>query len=400
MAISFACENCGKGCKVGDELAGLTGRCGGCGHLMAIPGRPVVPTGGREGSSFGRLVVIAVVGLVVLGALARLFLPAIRAARQVEQERADAEARARSRPLRPGVMPAREASPAGDAGPSLPSFPGPGPGREIAPGVMFHEVVLGPADRPAGQGGKLWLYLPAGEHADGSLPCILIAPAGSNLLTGNDLGDDPLDPERLPYVRAGFAVLAYELDGALDSGGDKPPAFPVLMAAMRRFLAAKAGLANAGVALEYLLAKVPQVDPERISAVGHSSAGTLAVLFAEHEPRLESCVAFAPALDLEQRFGAEAVAQLKRAGVGDLAVRYSPRADEKKLACPLFLFHARDDSNVPVAESEAFAARLQGQGKSVTLELVDDGDHYQSMIDQGIPRAIAWLKGSPPAEKP
>ena len=68
-----------------------------------------------------------------------------------------------------------------------------------------------------------------------------------------------------------------------------------------------------------------------------------------------------------------------------------------KLACPLLLFHARDDSNVPVQESIDCADRLKALGKPVTLEVVPTGDHYRGMLAQGIPRAIAWLKAPPGA---
>ena len=94
-----------------------------------------------------------------------------------------------------------------------PPLPDIGPGREIEPGVMFHEVRLPGGDKP-GFAGKLWLYLPSGDHADQSLPCVLITAGASNLLEGIHLSEYAR-AEQLPYVRAGFAVLAYELDGAL-----------------------------------------------------------------------------------------------------------------------------------------------------------------------------------------
>ncbi len=402
MAISFACEHCGKPCKVPNDLAGRTGRCGGCGQMMTIPGTRVAGAGRGMGTT-ARVVLGLVISVPVMAVLAALLLPAIQAARQAaEAVKAKNEALARGEAVpppavAPGGMP-RAAS--ADAPLPLPPFPDRGPGREIEPGVIYHEIVLGPPSAPPGQGGKLGLYLPSGEHAEGSLPCILITTAGTNLLTGITLGGDEDHLERIPYARAGFAVLAFELDGPQPQPvGGKDPSPMVVFAAMRRFLAARAGLVNARVAFEYVLAKLPEVDPGRISIAGHSSAGTLALLFAEHEPRLESCVAFAPAVDLEKRFGPEAVGHLRQAKLADLATRYSPKLGEARLDCPLFLFHARDDGNLPVAESEAFAARLQALGKAVTLDLVDDGDHYQSMIDQGIPRAIAWLKGTAPAEK-
>jgi dienelactone hydrolase len=274
----------------------------------------------------------------------------------------------------------------------LPRFPDPGPGQEIEPGITLHEIKLGPPRIPPGSlpgyGGKLWLYLPSGEHPAKSLPCVLITGAGSNLLSGMDLADGDR-PEHLPYVRAGFAVLAFELDGSLQNKQNASAQERVQ--AMFTFLNARAGLVNAHIALEYVLAKVPQVDPQRISAAGHSSAGTLAVLFAENEPRLKACVAFAPALDLEERFGADTITKFKKAGVADLAVLYSPKNNEDKLKVPLFLFHAQDDSNLPFGVSQTFADELKAKGKPVTLDLVATGDHYDSMINEGIPHAIAWL---------
>jgi dipeptidyl aminopeptidase/acylaminoacyl peptidase len=62
------------------------------------------------------------------------------------------------------------------------------------------------------------------------------------------------------------------------------------------------------------------------------------------------------------------------------------------------LFHAQDDSNVPVSESVDCHARLERLGRPVTLVTVPTGDHYDAMLRQGIPRAIAWLKGLDPAQ--
>lgn len=39
-----------------------------------------------------------------------------------------------------------------------------------------------------------------------------------------------------------------------------------------------------------------------------------------------------------------------------------------------------------------YAARVKAAGKPVDYKEVPDGDHYDSMIEQGIPAGIAWLK--------
>lgn len=269
----------------------------------------------------------------------------------------------------------------------LPPFPEVGAGAMLEPGVTLHQIQL-PASGVPGHRGKLWLYLPAGAHQDRSLPCVMITGAGSTLLAGMDLGDGDR-PEHLPYVREGFAVLAYELDGKANGEGDGE-----MRLAYEQFKAAQAGLVNARIALEFLLAKVPAVDPARIYSAGHSSAGTMSVLFAEHEPRLAGCLAYAPCIDLESRFGSLALIAMSGTlpGVRDFVTQTSPKNHEGQLNCPIFLFHAEDDSNVPVADTRASAARLAKLGKAATLEVVPTGDHYDSMIAQGIPRGIAWIK--------
>ena len=69
----------------------------------------------------------------------------------------------------------------------------------------------------------------------------------------------------------------------------------------------------------------------------------------------------------------------------------SPKTHVARVGCPVFLFHASDDGNVMVTESQAYAQQLKAAGKSVEFQTVPTGDHYDSMVNQGIPQAIAWL---------
>ncbi len=421
MSITYQCERCGRWYTVRGGKVGTRARCEDCGHEMTVPDTPDLlddavdgPRGGaapmvgrgpmtkpspssaaRPGSasppagddSSGKLwggglgiagfILILVLKVALRGpAFGGRPRPARRPpqAVQVVAEPVDLDG-----PIR---LPAR--------------FPDLGPPREVEPGILFHEVVL-PAVRPAapGHSGRLWLYLPAapggGRPAAGSLPCVLIAPAGGRGLTGMQLANGD-HPEHLPYVRAGFAVLSFELDGA-DPFPNRPglPARPI----MEAFLRARAGLVNGEVARAFLKEKVPEVDPGRLYVAGHSSAGTFALLFAEHTPYARGCVAYAPVVDLGARFDAARLDSLRRLGLGALVTRYSPRASESTLGCPVYLFQARDDEVVPAGATEAFADRLRAMGKPVTLDLVDGGDgdvHYESMIRDGIPRGVAWLK--------
>lgn len=272
----------------------------------------------------------------------------------------------------------------------LPTFPQRGAMRSIAPGVEFGEVWLAAPPGEPGRQGRLYLYLPSGDHAPRSLPCVLIAPAGSTPLTGMQLGEGD-QAEHTPYVKAGFAVVAYELDGPLDAPGASE------RSAFEQYAAALGGLVNARNALEYVLQKMPEVDPQRIYAAGHSSAGTMALVLAEVEPRIHGCVAYAPATDLVERTK-PAATQLRLFVPGSLefVAEWSPRTHEAQIHCPVFLFHARDDSNVSFDETAEFCSRLQALGKRVTFKAVDSGDHYDSMIREGIPAGIEWLQSLAP----
>lgn len=262
------------------------------------------------------------------------------------------------------------------------------PSEVIEPGITRRVVTWGDGTgrgQPPGANSNLWVYLPEGPAAAGSLPCVLITSAGSTLIQGMSLSDED-EPEHLPYVKAGFAVVAFELDGP-EADGDA-------MQAYAAFRAANAGLVNARNALEYTLQKVPEVNPSQIFCAGHSSAGTLALLFAEHEPRLAGCVAYAPAIDLKARIPGSVVRMMAAAmpNFAEFLVQSSPRTHEDRLSCPALIFHAADDDNVPIAQSREFVKRMQAAGKDVSLSEVASGGHYDPMIEQGIANGINWMK--------
>ena len=267
---------------------------------------------------------------------------------------------------------------------SKPVLPELGQGQRLEPGVTFHEIKL----PRQGAANKLWVYLPEGQLQI-KIPCVLIAPAGTRMFHGNTLGDGDR-PEHLPYVRAGFAVVAYELDGPLaEDASDE-----AILLAAQLFKQAEAGLVNARAALDYALTKVPQIDPSRIFAVGHSSAGTTALHIAEREPRVRACVAYAPVTNVEKFLGKNAIASFSTVmpDYREFLKRTSPHAGVKNLRCPLFLFHAEDDGNIAITESAEFAKEAGQHNATVTFVRAATGGHYSAMLNEGMPKAIEWLK--------
>ena len=68
------------------------------------------------------------------------------------------------------------------------------------------------------------------------------------------------------------------------------------------------------------------------------------------------------------------------------------RARPAHIRSPVFLFHARDDDDASFAATESFGQSLKALGQNVTFVPVDDGGHYDSMIEVGMPKAIEWLR--------
>lgn len=251
--------------------------------------------------------------------------------------------------------------------------------------VSVQEVRLVRAGVPM----KLWIYRPA-VTGDAKIPLVLVPPAGSRLFHGMNLGDGDR-PEHLPYARAGYVVVSFEIDGHFDESED--PSDESLFAAARAFNAAEFGVSNAKAALDYALRELPEVDPSAVFIAGHSSAATLALQAGAHERRIRGVIAYAPVSDL-MGYLDPAVKMLNRQvpGIEQTAQRLSPKSDTKSLQCPVFLFHALDDTTVSASESEAFAERLRRTNPDVVLVTVPAGGHYDSMIREGIPGGIAWIR--------
>lgn len=374
-----------SGLCIASVILGLLGFCGGvtslpaviCGHLGL---GKIKRSGGQLGGTG-----LAIAGLITgyLCLIGALGFWGVMAVGYRDHQRGEAEA--------------SELFDIGSA--AIPELPGRPEFQEIGDtGVRVGAVTFPAGDGP-GAAMEVWVYLPAGEHPAGSLKAVLVAPAGTDLLSGMELGpvtDDAYHDECLPYAEAGMAVVMYSLDGHLsdeDIDSEEPDA---LTESYNSFVKSGAGVINARNALEYTLARLPEVDPAAIYSAGHSSSGTLSLLFGEHEPRLAGVLAYAPATDVEKEHAERAenpFAGLLYPNLDHFIKRSSPKTHAAEMKHPIFLFHAEDDSRIPVAATREFAEDLKARGVDVTLEIVPDGEHYDSMIDQGIPAGIEWVKG-------
>lgn len=85
MPISFTCPQCGTNTQVDDSYAGQSGPCASCGATVTIPG-VAAPSPAAKSSGTNTLLIVlgacALIGLICVGGLAALLIPAVGAARE------------------------------------------------------------------------------------------------------------------------------------------------------------------------------------------------------------------------------------------------------------------------------------------------------------------------------
>ena len=276
---------------------------------------------------------------------------------------------------------------------ALPSFPERPALQPLPGGASFTSAELPVPPGKPGSAGKLFVYLPAGNHQPESLPCVFCAPEGGTLLSGVSLTERDRG-EHLAWVEAGFAVVAYEQDGPLSSQG-RLIVREELCAAYPKFAAAQAGLVNARNAIEYTLSRVFEVDRKRLYAAGFGSAGTMALLLAAHEPRLRGCAAINPMPDpAEDATACSMVRDWLDKSAMEFLRRSSPATHARRVQCPVYIFHDANDMWHDIERSKVLAAKLQGLGKNVTLDIGGGAMPFGRGMAGGMATVIRWMKNT------
>jgi len=232
--------------------------------------------------------------------------------------------------------------------------------RVVSGSVRATEVLLHPPRHPVA-------LSPGQPPLPGSLDVSFVTPDGVTLrgwyvpsrnraavVLCHGLGENRTQMmfEAQTLVRAGYGALLFDSRGHGESGGD----LVTWGDRERRDLAA---------ALDFL-SKRPDVDPERLGAIGFSLGGAMALLVAESDPRLKAVVAMGTFVSLEdelrwnfRRWGPlsalPAIWTMKHAGVQvdevrpiDGLCRIAPR--------PVLFVFGSDDPYVPLAHRQRLIA--------------------------------------------
>lgn len=237
--------------------------------------------------------------------------------------------------------------------------------------------------------GKVWVYLPENSNQQ-TLPVILIPPAGSRLFHGMTLSEGD-SPEHKPYVNAGFAVISFDLSGpwpAIETD-------QAIFSAITGFVSRRAGVDDAKEALDLAKKKFRILNLDEVYVAGHSSAGTVSLMIAQQLPNIKAAIAYAPIIDT-QHYLAE-ISNMVRNEIPafkTVLIDTSPHNNIAKYTMPIFLFVAKDDTHMSdqMESYTLFKTSLHKAGTKITFNQVESGGHYQSMINEGIPSAIQWLK--------
>ncbi len=239
---------------------------------------------------------------------------------------------------------------------------------------------------------KVEVFLPA--NSSGPYPWVLLAPGGATF--GRDAETEHVVV--MPYIRQGFAVASFSIPGIVSAEDFsnaklKQQVSPEMVRSLATYFNLNAGMNSARAVLDTLLEREPALDHERIFVAGHGTGGTTALVFAAHEPRLKGCVVYAPVIDLDKWLSPRMIANLDKAlpGVANHIRRSGPLAHLRRIGCPVFLFHARDDLDTPCRRAESFVEQLRGVRGIANMEIVPTGGHVIAVRNLGIRMGAEWM---------
>ncbi len=204
----------------------------------------------------------------------------------------------------------------------------------------------------------------------------------------------------LAPARAGFAVIAYELSGPIpeESGNEG------MIEGTINFRQVEAGVRNLKEVIKFIEKKVVEVDKDQLYMAGHSSAATHALLASWKVDLIKGCMAYAPAVDVAKFMGKDLIDAFNSiggryfSGYRNFIKDISPLKNTSKIKCPLFVFHSEEDGVMALTETQQFVKSVQRGNDDVTFLIAEKGDHYNSMMDEGIPAGVEWLKNLVAAE--
>ena len=215
------------------------------------------------------------------------------------------------------------------------------------PGMTKYQVVFPRGDTHPS---RMWVYLPS-TSANAKVPCVFIAAPRHSPLYGAALNyETTTSSEHYPYVSAGYAVIAYDIDGDIDDINEvnqskllvRPS--KLITKRLKAYKAADAGVLNAKLAIDYAVTRIPQIDPNALYTSGAGAGGTTALMVAATDKRIKGAIAYTPITNLPKKYP-DVIEDIVKVvpGYQEFIEQSSPDRNAVKMTKPLFIFH--DDGN-------------------------------------------------------
>lgn len=224
---------------------------------------------------------------------------------------------------------------------------------------MLHRLRYGPTEWQFGE-----LRLPEG---DGPHPAVIVI-HGGGWQASTDLAY--MRPAALHLTRRSLATWTIEYRRMGNPGGGWPGTLEDIL-----------------LATDYLLQEVAPVhgiDPRRVVALGHSSAGQLAAWLGVRRPALAGVVSLAGVLDMEAQYhlrrelgASNHVRDFLGGSPAEVPERYAAASPTRlpAPAMPVVLVHGDADWRVPISHSQTYRAHLEARGGEVELIELPGIDH-------------------------
>ena len=241
------------------------------------------------------------------------------------------------------------------------------------------------------------VYLPT-NPAKPKLPCLFMSPSGTTPLYGRTLAQGTAW-DYIPYVLAGYAVVVYDVDGAIDDMSKVNEA-PLLrqpdgtvVTNLKAYKAADAGVLNAKLAIDYAIAKIPQIDPNSIYTAGSGAGGTLSLMVAATDKRVKGAISYTPVTDLPKKYPAY-IDNISRVlpGYQEFIQRSSPYENAAKMTKPMFIFHDDASDLNSVEDTNKFVELVGKTNSSVTYSHGQEPKQVRYNVPPiSVTQAIEWL---------
>ena len=247
---------------------------------------------------------------------------------------------------------------------------------------------------------RLLVFLPT-KSAKTKFPCVFVAPSATAPLYGQTIDEETLIYwNYINYANAGYAVIAYDIDGYIDqidrinettlvTQPDK-----LVIDSLRAYKASDAGVLNAKLAIDYAVARLPQIDPDAMYVAGAGAGGTTSLMVAATDKRIKAAIAYSPTTDVPKQYSS-LVETISKAvpGYKDFIDRSSPHRNIEKMNKPIFIFHDDRSTKTSLEDTTNFVELVKKNNPLISLTHDQDKEFPSGddMTSTSINQAIEWL---------